>query len=142
MRKMKRELRLTLANELSELTRVGALARSFLERSGIAEELVYRVDLVLEEVLSNVIRHAYAEAEPREIGLYLGTDGGHVDLQVVDDGREFDPLTAPEVDVHAPLEERTVGGLGIHLLRTFANDVRYRRRNGRNHLHVRLAPAG
>lgn len=135
---MKRELRLTLANDLAEVARVNVLARSFLERCALAPETVYRADLVLEEVLSNVIRYGYVEAGPREICVRLGADDGGVDLQVVDDGREFDPLSAPVVDVRAPLEERTVGGLGIHLLRTFATDIRYRRRNGRNHLHVRL----
>ena len=56
----------------------------------------------------------------------------------MDDGREFDPLSAPEVDVHAPLEERTVGGLGIHLLRNMVSEIRYERSGGRNHLRLRI----
>ena len=60
----------------------------------------------------------------------------------LDDGRAFDPLCAPEADLGVPLEERRVGGLGIHLLRKLASEIRYHREDGRNHLHVVIRPAG
>jgi len=135
---MQPEIRLTLPNDLEELARVNELASSFLERHGIAPDTVYVTNLALEEVLSNVIRHGYEDANRHEISVRLRIDAGRVELQVVDDGRAFDPLSAAEVDVLAPLEERPVGGLGIHLLRKMASHVRYERANGRNQLHVRI----
>ncbi len=135
---MYEELRLTIPNDLGELARVNELANSLLERRGVAEETVYATNLALEEVLSNVIRHAFEDRAQHEISLHLRVGEGGVELQFVDDGREFDPLSAPEVDVDAPLEERTVGGLGIHLLRTMVSEIRYQRAGGRNHLQLRI----
>lgn len=135
---MQPETRLVLANDLRELTRVNELANSFLERCGIAPRTTYVTRLALEEVLSNVIRHGYADTRRHEISVRLRVDDGTVEFQIVDDGREFDPNSAPEVDLHASLEERKVGGLGVHLLRTMASEVRYHRTGGKNHLDVRI----
>jgi anti-sigma regulatory factor (Ser/Thr protein kinase) len=135
-------IRFTLANDLRELVRVNALANAFLEQLGSAEEIVYVTNLALEEVLSNVIRHGYEDSARHEIAVCLRAGDGGLDLQFVDDGREFDPTPVPAVDVHAPLEERQVGGLGIHLLRTMAREIRYQRTGGKNHLQVSIRPAG
>jgi serine/threonine-protein kinase RsbW len=135
---MQKETHLTLTNDLRDLVRVNAAANEFLERCGIAPAATYATSLALEEVLSNVIRHGYEDAGRHVISVSLRVGEAGVELQVVDDGRAFDPLSAPQVDLDAPLEERAVGGLGLHLLRGMASDVRYRRSGGRNHLYVRI----
>jgi len=56
---------------------------------------------------------------------------------VSDDGKAFNPLEQSPPDIHAPLEDRKIGGLGIHLLRTLMEKVEYRRDDGRNHLTFR-----
>jgi serine/threonine-protein kinase RsbW len=137
---MHQEIRLKLRNDLRELARVNQLASEFLARENLAEEKVYATHLALEEILSNVIRHGYADAGRHEISVRLGLEDGQVDLLVEDDGREFDPLPAPEVDLGVPLEERRVGGLGIHLLRKMASEIRYLRAEGRNRLRVLIRP--
>src|SRR5262249_2512125 len=113
------ELRLTIRNEIGELARASAIAREHLERRGFEEEVVYAADLALEEVLSNVIRHAYDDGDRHEIMIAVRTSGRRVEMQIVDDGRGFDPVSAPAVDLAVPLERRRIGGLGIHLLRAF-----------------------
>jgi len=138
---MHEEIRLTLRNDVRELARVHSLASRVLERGSIAADAVYATQLALEEILSNVIRHGYEETGSHEISVHLRVGDGAVDLEVEDDGREFDPLSAPEVDLGVPLEERRVGGLGIHLLRKMASEIRYRRADGRNHLRVLIRPA-
>jgi len=135
---MHEELRLTLVNELRELTRVNEAVTSFLESRGRSAETVYRVNLAVEEILSNVIRHGYLDAGHHEISLCVRAVAGPIELCVVDDGCEFDPLTAPEVDIHAPLEQRRAGGLGIHLLRKFASALHYERTAGENRLQVHI----
>ena len=63
------------------------------------------------------------------------SDENSLTIEIVDDGRPFDPLTdAPKPDVNAELEDRNIGGLGIHLVRKMMDDVRYRREEGKNHL--------
>ena len=105
---------------------------------GVGERGCYAAALALEELLSNVIRHGYGDGARHEISVRLRAEPGGVELELVDDGREFDPSSAPEVDLAAPLEDRSVGGLGIHLVRRMARDIRYERTDGRNRLRVSL----
>jgi len=135
---MTEELELTLANELGELERVQAIASPFLEANGISGKTLYVALLALEETLSNVIRHGYADQARHEIAVSVRVRGDEVELAVTDDGQEFDPLSAPEVDLGVPLEERQAGGLGIHLVRNLTSDVAYRRHDGRNQLRIRI----
>lgn len=135
---MHEELRLTIRNDLGELARVNELATELLERRGVAPRAVYATSLALEEVLSNVIRHGYQDGDAHEIALVLRVGGGGIELQVEDDGREFDPVTAPEPELDLPLAERRAGGLGIHLLRAFVSEIRYERLGDRNFLWLRI----
>jgi anti-sigma regulatory factor (Ser/Thr protein kinase) len=64
--------------------------------------------------------------------------GENIVIRVCDDGVAFDPSAAPQVDVEQPLEERRVGGLGIHLVRQFVEQLEYRRLEGRNDLKLRV----
>lgn len=57
---------------------------------------------------------------------------------MLDDGREFDPAAAPDVELGQPLAERRAGGLGIHLLRAFVSEIRYERVAGRNRIRLRI----
>jgi serine/threonine-protein kinase RsbW len=64
----------------------------------------------------------------------IGIGGGYLSATVSDDGKPFDLLAQPEPDIHAPIEERKIGGLGIHLLRKLMDKVDYRRAGDRNEL--------
>ncbi|MBP8302412.1 MAG: ATP-binding protein [Planctomycetes bacterium] len=136
---MRDELAIQIRGDLAELAQVNAKVTDLLQRHGTGAEVVYRAQLALEEVLSNVIRHGY-EDNPAEhaitIHVQLLPDG--VRLEFVDDGRAFDPLSVAEVDLDLPLEDRRVGGLGVHLLRTMTKGLNYERKAGCNHLRVDL----
>ncbi len=135
---MHEEIRLTIQNDLGELARVSRLASGLLERRGVAPQVAYATQLALEEVLSNVIRHGYPDGGRHEIELALRVGEGGVEIQVVDDGRAFDPATAPEQNLDLPLAERRAGGLGIHLPRAFVSEIRHERLGGRNFLWLRI----
>jgi serine/threonine-protein kinase RsbW len=92
------------------------------------------VQMALDEVLSNVVRHGLAGAGALEVG--WGLAGGRVTAEVVDGGPPFNPLSAPAPDTSAPLDRRRPGGLGIALVATIMDDVRYERLGGRNHLRM------
>src|SRR5262245_22643304 len=132
------ELRLTIHNEIGELARASAMAREHLERHGFEEAVVFATDLALEEVLSNVIRYAYDDHDQHRIVIALRTAGRCIEIQIVDDGREFDPVSAPAVEVAVPLERRRIGGLGLHLLRAFVSEMHYERIKDRNVLSLRI----
>lgn len=98
-------------------------------------DVVLRLSLVLEELVANVA--AYGGRTPCRVELSLGAAAGAVDLIVDDDGVAFDPTGMPSPDVDANLADRPVGGLGIHLVRTLMDEVRYARVDGHNRLTLR-----
>lgn len=132
------ERQLTIRNDLEELARVYEFANEILERHGAEEKIVYATHLALEEVLSNVIRHGYQDGNRHEIEVTLRMARGVVELLIVDDGREFDPVQAPDPRIDVPLAQRQEGGLGIHLLRAFVSEMRYERLGDRNSLWIRI----
>ena len=125
-------LRFTIRNELGELPQINDAVTGHLKRRGAGEELVYATQLAIEEVLSNVIRHAFCDGARHEIALALSVGQAGVELEVVDDGRAFDPTAAPEAERHVTLARRQPGGFGIHLVRGFAREMRYQRLGGLN----------
>jgi len=92
------------------------------------------VHVALDEILSNIVRHGTAGLEDRFIEVTFALVDGSLQLTIVDDGPELNPLTLPEPDLTAPLEDRHPGGLGVHLVKHLCDRVDYTRRDGRNHL--------
>ena len=120
----------------SEPRRVAELFESFAEGHGVPPQTVMRLELALDEVLTNVVSYAFpADAGDAEInvGMYIGDS--RIRICVEDNGPAFDPLTeAPEPDVELSAEDRQVGGLGVLLAKTFVETLRYERVDGRNRL--------
>jgi len=95
----------------------------------------FKVRLVLEELVLNLIDHATGSATDR-IDVYIGIEPGRVVLALEDDGNPFDPRAAPAFDKTKPLEERSPRGMGIHLVRSMAEEMDYARVGDRNRLRV------
>ena len=127
-------MRLKVENKQEELERVSAAIEDFSLEADWPLDLVFKVNLALEEIVINVMNYAH-DSGLHEIEVNLTSDDNALTIEVVDDGRPFDPLhDAPEPDVDAELEDRDIGGLGIHFVRTLMDDVQYRREQGKNHL--------
>jgi serine/threonine-protein kinase RsbW len=124
-------IELDLRQDLAELGVVGERLAAFAAANGIAEDVVLQVNLALEELITNIIMHAQADSACH-IHLRLSLDAGALTAVLSDDAAAFDPLTMPAPDITAPLEERSVGGLGIHLVRSLIDQVDYQRQGGRN----------
>lgn len=105
-----------------EDSRVAIVA--FLEPFGIVDRTMNRVEVVLEELLSNLIRHGH---DVNSIMVETGYRGGSIDLVVEDDGDAFDPLAKPDPDPFTSLAEAPLGGLGIALVRRLTCAARYDR---------------
>lgn len=122
-----------------QLSQVLKTISDFALKSGASEEKVGQIELVLEEILVNIINYAYPD-EPGTIEIrYQRSQTSQLKLEIIDHGIPFDPLSTPDVDTEAPLEERSIGGLGIFLIRNIAEDVAYQRQHGKNILTVSLA---
>jgi sigma-B regulation protein RsbU (phosphoserine phosphatase) len=127
-------LDLTLANRASELQRLVSAVERFAQDQGIPDPDMHAVMLALDEVITNTITHGYDDQAAHEIQVRLTLANGRLSVEVQDDGRPFNPLTAPQPDLTSAVEQRPVGGLGIHLVRSLMSEVAYRRESGKNHL--------
>jgi serine/threonine-protein kinase RsbW len=127
---------LLIRNDLAELERLAASVRDFCREHGVDDEACHDLLLAMDESVSNTIRHGYIDRDPHEIRVRVGLENRDLFLEVEDDARPFNPLEVPEPDVSRPVEERPLGGLGIHLLRQLMNRLEYRHENGRNILRV------
>ena len=128
------ELNLTIVNRIEELRRLAALVEQFGAGENWPPDLVFQVNLVIEEVAINVINYGH-DGGLHEIEIALTSELDALTIEVIDDGRAFDPTKDAKVpDVTLPMEERPVGGLGVYLVRTMMDEMRYRREEGRNHL--------
>lgn len=127
-------LHFTVPARLDAVDGANVRLEAFLEGLGADGELVYAAVLALEEILTNVAKYAFpeGEAERHQISVEAERIPGSLRLRITDDGREFDPLTAPPPPLEDDIEDRPIGGLGVHLLRNLADDLRYRRSEGRN----------
>ena len=131
-----------LQSRLTELERLAAFVDQFGEQHGIGARDLFAIKLALDEVVTNVIRYAHDDAGDHEIVVRLGREGGEMAAEVEDEGRPFDPLQVGAPDLAAPLEERQVGGLGIHLARQMTDRLEYRRQGDHNVLTMRRTLGG
>ena len=128
---------ITLRSEDAEFTRLQAFADEFARQCSLPDDERTRVLIVLEELFTNAITHGYGlHSTAGAITVALGWRRGHFRISFVDDAPPFDPLTSGVPDLDAPGEERPIGGLGIHIVRSLVDQARYCRRAGRNHLHL------
>jgi anti-sigma regulatory factor (Ser/Thr protein kinase) len=90
--------------------------------------------MALDEILTNVVLYAYPEDQRGTVCVCIRRDGPGITAEIVDHGQPFDPTAHPTPDVSLPLEQRPIGGLGIHLTRTLVTRMRYARENEANRL--------
>jgi sigma-B regulation protein RsbU (phosphoserine phosphatase) len=133
-------LAVRLKNQNAELQRFNKLMTDFGEEHGVPEETRFRVRLALDEALVNVVRYAYDDEEDHDIRVVATWDGEWLVIEVQDDGKPFNPLETSQPDIGESLEERKVGGLGIHLVRNMMDELSYRRELDSNILTLKTTP--
>lgn len=107
----------------------------FVLACGFDDTIAYRCALAVDEVCSNVIEHGYQKSgHDKVIDLVCVAKENHIMITVIDDAIPFNPLDAPSPDKHASLEERSVGGWGIEIVRQYMDKVSYRYSENRNQL--------
>ncbi|NUQ63102.1 MAG: ATP-binding protein [Pirellulales bacterium] len=134
--------RLRLPARLPSLARF----REFVDRCAVAAgagpELLLRIELILEELLVNHVLHAYGSCEGDSDVACFCRAPGYFCLEVVDEAAPFDPLGHLPPDLTLPAGDRPIGGLGIHMVRSLADEISYRREAGKNVVTVCFALAG
>lgn len=129
------DLSLRMAATREELPRIQAALEAFARDEGWPSRLEFQIKLVIEEVVMNILSHGYEEGGEHDILIELASDAEKIGIEIVDDGRPYDPLTeAPAPDTGAPLADRPVGGLGVYLVCALMDEASYRREDNRNRL--------
>jgi anti-sigma regulatory factor (Ser/Thr protein kinase) len=104
----------------------------------LAEELGWdaatamQINLVAEELIVNIVHYGYPDGRPGHIDVWLEASPTAIQLRIEDDGDAFDPFAIDEPDLTLAVEERPIGGLGVHFMRTYTDLQAYQRINGRN----------
>lgn len=129
---MEGRLSLVLRNCRSELERMSEAVSTWCRDNAIPATAEFYVNLALDEIVSNVIRYGWKDDGGHYVHIRLSRLEDNLVVEVEDDAAPFNPLMVPEVDVNRPLEDRPVGGLGIHLVRNIMDGLEYRRVNGKN----------
>lgn len=111
------------------------------EQSGMGTQKKFGLLIAVEEAFVNVCHYAYPDSRG-EVSLSCTTDTTDFVVEIVDQGGPFDLLSLPVPDTTAAIMERQIGGLGVHFIRTFTDDVRYRREDGRNILRMAVRKNG
>ena len=124
--------RLTLVNDLRQVSLLTGFVDRVREEYNLAPALASRINLALEEAVCNVIMYAYPEGTAGTMDLDAVREGNRLQFTLSDRGKAFDPTAAPAADLTARLEDRPVGGLGIHLVRSIMDSIRYQRLDGMN----------
>ena len=127
---MRKELR--IKNQISELERVAQFIEEIGEELHLDMELQMNLNLVMEEMVSNVIFYAYPKESDSEIELLAKCDGKKLTFVLSDQGKEFDPTAKEDADPDVNPAEREIGGMGIFIVKNIMNHVTYQRLEGKN----------
>ena len=123
---------LFMHNNIRQVSRIQDWLEAISPELGIDEMLIPGINLALEEAVTNVINYAYPKGTYGSIELDASLEGNELKFILSDSGKEFDPTLRPEADINAGVEDRPIGGLGVHLVRQIMDSVSYERKEGMN----------
>jgi sigma-B regulation protein RsbU (phosphoserine phosphatase) len=125
-------INIRIQNDLGEIERVNREFSEFLEGHGHPAALGYKFNVVFDEMLSNIVSYAYNDDDGHHIDVDIELSGDRVVATISDDGIPYNPFSTAMPDTDLPLEERQIGGLGVHLTRNLMASTTYQRKIDRN----------
>ena len=134
----KKGYHLTLDNDLQQISLLAGFVDRIREENNLDPNLAMNINLALEEAVTNVISYAYPQGTQEKVNLEAVLEDRTLRFTLTDRGMFFDPTTVPEADTTASLEDRRIGGLGIHLVRSIMDTVTYKRLDGKNVLTLTI----
>ncbi len=132
---MSARLSLRMKTTLDELPRIRTEIEEFARGEGWSPRLEFQIKLVIEEVAVNVVNHGHERDGDHEVEIENASEADRIDIEIIDDGRPFDPLTeTPAPNTDFPLPDRPLGGLGVYLVCALMDEASYQREGDRNRL--------
>jgi len=109
-----------------------------LEALDCSMKAMTQINIAIDELFSNIAYYAYSpEVGPATIRVEMTEDSQYVRITFVDGGVPFDPLQKEDPDIAASADERSIGGLGIMMVKKTMDEVRYEYRDGKNILEIK-----
>jgi anti-sigma regulatory factor (Ser/Thr protein kinase) len=132
---------LKLPARLDSLHRIIHMVSGCTKEQRFSKQRISEIEIAVEEALVNIFEYSYAE-ENGNVEVVCKLDAGNFVIEIIDSGIPFNILTAKEPDITSGISERSIGGLGIFLIRKLMDDVRYRREGDRNILTLVVKKPG
>ena len=124
---------LTIEAKVENLHQVLAFVDTYLESLDCSMKIQMQIDVAVEEIFVNVASYAYAPGTGSvTLQLESGISPLSVSITFIDSGVPYNPLAKKDPDVSLSAEERSIGGLGIYMVKKSMDDMRYEYRDGRN----------
>ena len=128
---------LTLKNDMANLEKLHSFVEEIQQSQFASKKCLFETNLALEEIFSNVLSYGFNNHADHFIKITITTVQGVLNIRVEDDGKPFNPLEAKEPTLQYDIENCALGGLGIHLIKHFMNDLRYNRYQNKNVLTMK-----
>ena len=125
-------LGLEALNRFEEIDRVNRSFDEFASEHGLVDSIRRSMKLVFDDLLNNVISYAYEDDEEHRIDVHVELPSDRLAIRISDDGHPFNPFGRRAPDTALSIDEREMGGLGIHLVENLMDEVTYTRRTDRN----------
>jgi anti-sigma regulatory factor (Ser/Thr protein kinase) len=126
-RRIREPTEFSLNGDIGELSRLAREIDRFSELHSLGDDQAFQLNLALEELFTNTLRHGGCEGVSGVAQVRLEVEGSAVRVEYADRGRPFDPTSAASPDFSIPLLQRQPGGFGLHLVRKIMPRIEYRR---------------
>lgn len=124
--------RLTIPSSTRHLSQVRRFVERYAREARLSDDVVDQFRLAVDEACTNVIEHAYAGDESREIAVSVSVTPARFTVVIRDQGLAFEPQKYQSPDLMDLVQQRRDGGFGVHLMRRLMDRVEYRRRGEYN----------
>jgi serine/threonine-protein kinase RsbW len=125
---------ITIINQVAQLEVLANTLERISYEWNIPMDIILSLNLVIEELVTNIIFYGYDDKNEHEINIHLSYKNKLLQMQIEDDGKEFNPLLVLEPEMDKTIENSKIGGLGIHFVRKIMDDISYQRSNNKNKL--------
>ena len=134
---VQKEYSFELKSNLSELDELCRHLETFGQKTGLSKKFVFEVNLVLDELFTNIISYGFDDDGEHSIKVTITPENGGLYLCIEDDGKPFNPVEFEAPDMSCSIEECKIGGLGIHIIRKLMDDICYERCEDKNVLKLK-----
>jgi anti-sigma regulatory factor (Ser/Thr protein kinase) len=126
-----------LKNDLSELETLCQHLHKFGQVSGLSEACVTDINICLDELFTNIVSYGFEDDLGHITRFTMNLNNKVLTLIIEDEGIAFNPLEKKDPEIPADLIDVRIGGLGIHIVRKLMDDIRYKRKQGKNKLTLK-----